>query len=73
LAVRWIYGTDGKPAYYQEGQYVYAQQTGICEFFENDGWWYQMQGRGAAAYYVSSGWVYTPDGKGVFHYEDRDD
>jgi hypothetical protein len=56
-----------------EGQYVYAHQTGICEFFENGGWWYRMQGGGAAAYYVSNGWVYTPDGNGVFHYGDRDD
>ncbi|WP_353644247.1 hypothetical protein [Mesorhizobium sp. WSM2239] len=72
MAVRWIYDTEGKPAYYQEGQYVYTQ-TGTCEFFENGGWWYRMHGGGAAAYYVSNGWVYTPDGKAVFHYGDRDD
>ena len=68
MAVRWIYDTEGKSAYYQEGQRIYAPQTGICEFCENGGWWYRMQGSGVAAYYVKDDQVFTPDGRPAFHY-----
>jgi hypothetical protein len=67
MAIRWIYDTEGKPAYYQEGQRIYALQTATCEFCENGGWWYQME-RGAAAYYVKDDQVFTPDGRPAFHY-----
>lgn len=67
MANRWIYDAEGKPAYRQEGHHIYLPHTGICEFYENGGWWYQIE-RGAAAYFVKDDQVFTPNGKPVFHY-----
>jgi hypothetical protein len=67
MAIRWIYDARGQLAYYQDGQRIYSPQTGICEFFENGGWWYRMKG-GAAAYFVSDDRICTPNGNATFYY-----
>jgi len=66
---RWLYTTDGKPAYYQREGYVYSAQTHQCEFFVEDGWFHRMGG-GEAAYYTEDNWVYDLKGKPAYYYDD---
>jgi hypothetical protein len=48
---KWLYTPNGRPAYYQQGKYLYTAQGGTCEYYEQDGWFHEVAG-GRAAYYV---------------------
>lgn len=64
---RWIYSTEGSPAYYQDGDYIYSKD-GRCEFSVSDGWWFAIKD-GKASYYVADDYVYFPNGKPAFYFD----
>ena len=66
MAKKWLYSTDNKPIYYQDGDYIFSKH-GHPEFSVANGWWHPVSG-GVASHYVSDGWVYTSDGQHAFYF-----
>lgn len=65
-STRWIYTHEGRPAFYQEREFIYTT-TGQAEYLVRDGWWYEVKG-GAARYWTQDNWVYTVQGSAAFFY-----
>jgi hypothetical protein len=70
MADRWLYSTDGKPAFHQQGRYLCSADSHTCHFYESSGWFYSMKDH-KPAFYESNGWLYTPQRQTAYHYGDR--
>ena len=66
---RWLYSTDGKPAYYQNGKYLYSAGSSACEYYcsEDENYIYKMAGS-TVAFHRSGKWLYTMSGEPAFYY-----
>ncbi len=70
MADRWLYTQAGKPAFYQQGKYLYSADTSVCVLWEQDGWYYEMNG-GKPAYWRRENWLYAADnGQATYYYSD---
>jgi hypothetical protein len=69
MADRWLYTTDGKPAFYQNGKYLYSAYKNQCEYYADDEnkYFYPMDG-GGPAFFVNNNWLYTMSGEASFYY-----
>ena len=65
----WLYSTNGKPAYYQNGKYLYSADKSTCDYYYDDQgkYVYRMNGGGASSY-RSEKWLYTMSGEAKFYY-----
>lgn len=61
----WFYDTSGTPAYYQQGDNIYAP-NGRFAYYESNGWWFSADG-GSGDYYISGKWIYSKDGDAAFY------
>jgi hypothetical protein len=67
MTTKWLYTQNGEPAFYQQGEYLYAASDGDCRFVQKEAWFFEMDS-GQALYFQSGEWLFTPDGKPALYY-----
>jgi len=68
MATRWLYTPDGKPAYYEEGKWLYSHPDSKPTFYIEKNWVYTREGK--PSFLIEDNWLYEhPAGRKSLYFE----
>jgi hypothetical protein len=69
MSSRWLYDTNGRTKYYQQGQHLYDAATNQYALYQDGKYFYEIVGN-KSVYYTTDEerWLYTMDGKATLYY-----